>query len=185
MEIKQLSSNGYKLTDIFENRLLNELKKIADTFVSQEERRPDDSPEMPAPILGARREVVNLLHNTTYASITHDLIKYISDILIKIDKNVSIHAIEVWRDYPGFRMFTHFDFDYVPNVAVIYLDGNGSRSMGTVYYENDQEYFIEYLDNSGLVLLNSNKVEHGPVGEVAGVEYRKILYLNWTNNGQA
>lgn len=183
MQIKQLSLNGFKLTNIFENRLLNELKKVADTFIPQEERLPADSPDVLAPIPGARREVINLLHNPTYTSLADDLIKYMSDILIKIDKDVSIHGIEVWRDYPGFRMFTHFDFDYVTNVAVIYLDGNGSRSMGTVYYENDQEYFIEYLDNSGLVLLNSNKVEHGPIGEVAGVEYRKILYLNWTNNG--
>jgi hypothetical protein len=177
MEINQISTNGYKLTNVFDASLLNEYITLADTFTSTSTRYAADSPYLPLPLPGSIREVVNI----TTGEAREQLAEFFSDLIIS-NTNGDLHqlrGIEFWRDYPGYRMETHYDFAYVQNVAIIYLDGNGGENMGTEYYENGIKYAVEYEKNSGIILLNSDRVLHGMIGEVTNVAYRKTMYINW------
>lgn len=173
METKQLSTNGYHVTNIFDEQTLNELITLADTFTPTSIRTTTDAPGLSMPIEGSNREVFFIDGGPVY----HKLVNRF------FNPRPYKSSIEIWRDYPGYRNLWHYDFAYVENVLIIYLDGAGGANMGTAFRENGNEYVVEYRKNSGLLLLNSNKVEHAMVGEVADVPYRKVLYINWTNNG--
>ena len=67
------------------------------------------------------------------------------------------------------------------HVLIVYLDGHDQIEMGTSYIE-DKEYKVNYKKNTGLLLLNSDKIKHGMIGSVQGIEYRKVLYANWMSN---
>lgn len=167
MKTDQLSPNGFVVTDIFEPKFLDKLIGVCDTFTPTHEWPTGDSPDLPEPLPTAHREVY------TFKS-TEDLYK---EILKKLDIVGTIN-IELWRDYPGYRNLTHRDFDNIRDVMIIYLDGKGEESMGTCLYD-PEKIIIPYVKNTGMLLFNSSKIEHGMVGEVSNVDYRRCLYINW------
>lgn len=167
METEQLSPNGFKVTDVFESEFLNKLVNICDTFTPSHEWPAGDSPELPEPLPGAHREVYMLNKRD---SLYKEIIKQLNI--------VGTINIELWRDYLGYRNLTHRDFDNIRDVMIIYLDGTDTETMGTCFYDPDK-FIIPYVKNTGMLLFNSSKVEHGMVGEVTDVDYRKCLYVNW------
>jgi len=174
MEIKQLSTNGYKLTDVLSFELLKEVEQIVDTFMPTSIRLTMDGPDMPAPSPDSIREVLLL-----DGPLKNKLIDCFKDLF---PEDSIIGGIELWRDHPGYNVGLHYDNIIVKNVLVLYLDGEGDPCMGTKYYEDGKEYSINYEKNTAILLLNSSKIYHGMYTEVAGVKYRKILYINWLNN---
>jgi hypothetical protein len=176
MKIKQISTNGYLITDVFDRKLYDEISCLIDNFVPVEVRPTADSPELPAPLPGARRESIFVegdLRNRIIAHLRTDL----TDIIV----NEKTGSIELWRDYNGYFQFRHFDAPIVKHILIVYFGNNSDTQLGTWYTENGQEYHSEYVENSGLILKNSNKVLHGLNKPIEGENYRKSLYLNWSN----
>jgi len=170
MEIKQLSKNGFRLCNVFDKDFLVELVNLTDTFIPDKIQFPGDSPELLTPKPGAVREVLHL-----------PMGEIKKRILSHFDFSLKTPAIEIWRDYPGYRNLIHFDAENVKNVIIVYLDSYGDGVMGTKYYEDNNEYFVEYQKNDGLMLYNSSKILHHMIGEVENVAYRKALYINWND----
>ena len=69
----------------------------------------------------------------------------------------------------------------VQNIIIIYLD-NGPFKMGTHYEEDGEIYSVPYVKNQGILLLNSDKNEHGMISSVPVGSLRKTLYINWKKN---
>jgi hypothetical protein len=169
MRVNQLSENGYKLTEVFNNEFLTELKTLVDTFTPTSNRDPYDAPELPLPLAGANRAVLTIKDTQLKNKILANFFEVIPN----------WNSVELWRDTTGYRQEIHVDVKYIHNVIIVYLDGSGTKNMGTVYFENNNEYYTEYKENTGLKLFNSNKIKHGMIGTVDGIEYRKILYITW------
>ena len=163
MIVTKLSEHGYKITEIFDQDLLEHLITLTDTFVPDSIR------------LGANPST----HRHSY-SLPNHLQKLVIDAVAEF--NISeVLAVELWRDYPGYESHFHFDDPAVQNIMIIYLDGNGSSKMGTGYVE-DKIYSVYYEKNCGLVLRNSNNISHGMIGSVIDVAFRKAIYINWIGN---
>lgn len=168
METQKLSPNGSIVTDVFDSAFLDKLVNFCDTFTPTHEWPAGDSPELPEPLPTAHREVFTLNHRE---SLYKEIIDY-------LNIRGKIINIELWRDYPGYRNLTHRDFDSIKDVMIIYLDGHGDVAMGTCFYDPER-FIVPYIKNTGMLLFNSSIVEHGMVGEVSGVDYRRCLYINW------
>ena len=164
----QLSANTFHLTEVFDKSLLNDIVEYADTFVPDSTRESYDAPHLSASIDGARREVIHL----TKGKMLSEIINCFPEI------GQQKFSVEFWRDYLGYRNGRHVDARHVKNIIVVYLDGSGGNNMGTAVYE-DKTYIAEYKLNTGIILLNSNQVEHQMIGTVDNTPYRKILYINW------
>ena len=161
MQINQLSANGYKISNVFDEPMLAEITQLVDTFT------PTD----------IRREV--LLLGIDHLKLKSKLDGYFFQIIPEVSGEI---AIELWRDYPGYTNNLHYDADIVHHIMIVYLDGNGEENMVTVYYENNEKYLVTYEKNNGLILLNTSKVYHGMGGSVPDdVKYRKLFYINWMN----
>jgi len=160
MKIDQLSTNGYTVTDVFDDVTLSELIEITDSFTPDKIR-----PEVRHVKFLSDKKIINLLHDSF-----KDLVK-----------NTQPGVIELWRDYPGYTNGYHVDDPMLNHVLIVYLDGHDQIEMGTGYIE-DKEYKVNYKKNTGLLLLNSDKIKHGMIGSVQGIEYRKVLYANWMSN---
>ena len=160
MKLAQLSTNGYAVTDVFDDVTLSELIEITDSFTPDKIR-----PEVRHIKFLSDKKIINLLHNSF-----KDLVK-----------NTRPSVIELWRDYPGYTNGYHVDDPMLNHVLIVYLDGHDQIEMGTGYIE-DKEYKVNYKKNTGLLLLNSDKIKHGMIGSVQGIEYRKVLYANWMSN---
>ena len=176
MEIKQLSSSGFKISNIFDDILLDKIEKIIDTFTPLSIRETLDRPDLPCPPTGARREVYQIDDTLKLM-----LMEYFSKITNSLEHP---GIVELWRDYPGYTNELHYDNTIVKNVLIMFVDGVGQTNMGTIYFEDNQEYRVEYEKNSGLFLLNSDKILHGMGGSVSGVAYRKVLYANWIHHNE-
>lgn len=158
------------LSNVFDDTLLADIIEIVGTFTPTQTWFPTDIPELPIPPQGARREVL-FLDNTDLKT------RVFNSVGMGIPMSASI---ELWRDYPGYRNLAHLDCDIVHNIIIVYLDSyNQEDIMGTRYFENDVEYSVKYKKNDGIMLFNSDKILHGMVGEVTGVEYRQSLYITW------
>ena len=160
MKLARLSTNGYAVTDVFDDATLSELIEITDSFTPDKIR-----PEVRHIKFLSDEKIINLLHDSF-----KDLVK-----------NTRPGVIELWRDYPGYTNGYHVDDPMLNHVLIVYLDGHDQIEMGTGYIE-DKEYKINYKKNTGLLLLNSDKIKHGMIGSVQGIEYRKVLYANWMSN---
>jgi hypothetical protein len=171
MNIEQLSTNGFALTDVFDLDFLTELGVLADTFVPTHNWDAYDAPGMPVLLPGANRAVLELKDYQLKEKILNN---FFTD-------RPGTSSIEIWRDTTGYRQELHTDIDYVKNVIIIYLDGTGGKNMGTMYFENNIEYYTEYKKNTGLKLLNSNTIIHGMMGTVENIPVRKVLYINWND----
>ena len=177
MQINQLSANGYKISNVFDEPMLAEITQLVDTFTPTDIRPTLDRPELPLPDPNSRREV--LLLGIDHLKLKSKLDGYFFQIIPEVSGEI---AIELWRDYPGYTNNLHYDADIVHHIMIVYLDGNGEENMGTVYYENNEKYLVTYEKNNGLILLNTSKVYHGMGGSVPDdVKYRKLFYINWMN----
>lgn len=180
MIIEQISANAYACTNIIEDwAVMYKTTELFAQFVPDETRLPADGAEYSSPIVGARREVRRV---TEYV--------YKQQVLDTVRRNVehllpteAIQAgFEIWRDYPGFRQALHQDQAPVNTVFIAYF--GTAPNMGTRWIENDQEYSIPYEFNTGLLLRNSDRIRHSMAGVVAGVDYRRSLYINWILTAQ-
>ena len=174
MNIQKLSDHGYRLTDVFSTDLLTECLKLVNTFTPSTIRDAWDAPELLAPRPDARREVCFVNNWDYYRQVVATIQSTVEPLL---SGNIEMRGFELWRDYPGYRQEIHYDATQVCHVMIVYL-GDGDN-LGTSYFENDKEYTVEYQTNTALLLLNSNKILHGLKNEVDGVDYRRLLYINW------
>jgi hypothetical protein len=163
MKLDQISANGYAVLDVFDDATLAELIEITDSF-TPDNIRTQGLDVRHVKFLSAKK-IVELIHNSF-----KDLVK-----------NAQLGSIELWRDYPNYTNLYHLDDPILNHVLIVYLDGHGQAEMGTGYIE-DKEYRVNYKKNTGLLLLNSNQINHGMVSSVQGTEYRKVLYANWLSN---
>jgi hypothetical protein len=163
----QLTENGFRLENVFDQAFLNKVVQYADTFVPSEIRNSYDAPHLTESLQTAKRESIRL----TRGSLARQITSYFPEIAY-------VKAIEFWRDYPGFRNAVHVDFEDVENIIIIYLGGSGGTDMGTAFYE-DGTHIAEYTLNTGIMLRNSNKIDHHMYGVVSDVAYRKTVYINW------
>jgi len=163
----KLSANGYQLTDIFESELLAELVALADSFEANQIRPHPDS----------RREVCY-----PSGTVSDKIIDAVRGVIAQVTPEMNrICAVEIWRDYPGYTNTQHIDDVTAQNVIIAYLDGRGEEGMGTFYIENER-YLVPYIKNSGLLLLNSDKIAHGMMDTVTATDYRRALYINWIDS---
>jgi hypothetical protein len=176
MEIKQLSAHGYSLSNILDESILNELTTLVDSFIPLFREVTHDGPGFPKAMPDSDREVY-CLDNDLEVKIKN----YLFDLNFFSNKDTTSN-IQLWRDYPGYRQLLHRDQNEINNILVIYLGGVGNPELGTVYYENDVEYIVEYKKNNGIYLLNSDQILHGLKGTVAGVDYRRTMYINWVKS---
>lgn len=178
MKIKQLSTNGYQLLDIFEPNLYAKIKLTIDSFIPVEENWPaGDSPELKSLKPTARREVFSLFNEKDMRSEIINSLK-----LLEIPNK--LNAIMLWRDYLGYRNLLHRDPYPVQHVCIIYFGDHHNNDMGTAYYENNTEYIVPYRSNSGILLKNSCDIDHRMFGEVS-IDCRKSLYINWKPDERA
>jgi hypothetical protein len=162
--IKQLSTNGYQLSDVFEPEHLAVLTKQIDTFI----------PDFIQPHPDGRREKLAILDIGDPTNIRPT----VTELILQITPNLRyISSIELWRDYPGYTNSDHIDSSEIENIMILYFD-TGDNILGTRWFDPD-EYSVPYKANSGLLLLNSDKILHGLCGAVSGVKYRKAMYINW------
>lgn len=166
MSIKQLSTNGYAVSDVFSDNLLQELVELGTTFTPTSIRTGGDGT--------AIREVL-FATGTIKTKVSNEVIEFLK----QLDINAQVDAIELWRDHPGYTNFWHVDNPIIKNILIVYLDGTNA---GTEYKENDQHYSVEYNKNTGLILLNSNQVLHGMVGKVED-SLRHVVYVAWSKHG--
>jgi hypothetical protein len=176
MKIKKISANGYLVNDVFDQTLYNEISNLIDNFVPDSIRPTDDSPEMPDPLPGARRESIILTGN-----LQNRIIEHLQNNLADLFEDEKIGKLELWRDYTGYYQFKHYDAPIVKHILIVYFGNSVDSQLGTWYTEEGQEYRAEYIENSGLILKNTGKVLHGLNKPVEGQNYRKALYLNWLN----
>ena len=160
MIIDQLSANGYTVSDIFDNTTLDTLIELTDSFDPDRIR-----PNVRHVKFLKDQKIANLL-DTSFKHLVGD---------------THVGIIELWRDYPEYTNLYHIDDSIMSHVLVVYLDGEDQIDMGTGYIE-DKEYKVNYKKNTGLLLLNSDKIQHGMIGKVHDVKYRKVLYANWLPN---
>jgi hypothetical protein len=164
MHIKQLSPNGYAITDAFDQDTVESIIKQIDTFECHY-TRPSGDP------LAGHRELLSVLDTFDHTALYK--------IIQQINANIHINSIELWRDYPGYTNADHRDDPNIENVMIIYF-GNGPDDLGTRWYDPN-EFAVPYKINTGLILLNSSQILHGLRGEVVGCDYRRALYVNWRN----
>ena len=164
MNMTKITNNGYRLTDIFDAVTMSEMLVIVNSFV----------PTLIRTVPNSRREVYYAepkLHNK--------VVKLFIDIINQLTPNVStINAVEFWRDYPLYTSTRHTDDATAQNVAIVYLD-SGDSGMGTFFTEDGIDYTTDYITNTGLLLLNSSKIEHGMIDKVTAADYRRVMYINW------
>lgn len=163
MNIQQKSPNSYELINVFESQHFDRLYTIMETFI----------PDFTQTSHQGRREKL-----AGFNIIGQDIFDYIINIIKQITPNFDvITAIELWRDFPGYTNFDHVDDPTVENIMIVYLE-NGSRDLGTRCYD-PEEICVPYVKNTAFVLLNSNKITHGLIGQVHDVDYRRTIYINW------
>jgi len=163
-KIEPLTANGFRLSNVFPLDMLDYVSKQCDTFTNGHFRINGNG----------RRE-----YSTFNIDQTPEIKKHLYNLIFQITNKPFKHSsTELWRDYPGYTNDIHVDADNLENVMIIYL-GDGDCDMGTRWFESASEYHVPYTNNTGIVLLNSNKILHGMIGKVQGVDYRKSIYLNW------
>lgn len=168
MHIKQLSTNGYTVTDAFDQDTVESIIKQIDTFEC-DYTKPGGNPQ------AGHREILSV-HDTFDCTALYKIIQ-------QINTDIHITSIELWRDYPGYNNADHYDDPNVENIMIIYF-GNGADDLGTRWY-NPDEFAVPYKINTGLILLNSSQTLHGLRGEVSGCDYRRAIYVNWKNLAKA
>lgn len=166
MEIKQLSTNGFCVTDIFSKQIFEYLDKVSTSFVPVQVQMYTET---------IKREVFRSTDST------HKIVKNIvHPIASKVTDDFShICGVELWRDYPGYTNAIHYDDPVAQNIMIVYLGDDILDVAGTEYFENDQHFKVDYKKNTGLILLNSDKIKHGLVGEVPNNVIRRTVYINW------
>ena len=163
MNIRQLSLNSYQLTEVFESDKFAQLKNLLETF----------TPDYVQSNSAGRREKL-----AAFNVISKDTFDYLVNIIKQLTPNFDVvTAIELWRDFPGYTNFDHVDDPTVENIMIVYF-GSGPGELGTRCYD-PEEIRAPYESNTGFVLLNSNKITHGLVGQVHGVDCRQTIYINW------
>lgn len=164
MNIKQLSPNGYAVSDAFDQDTVESIIRQIDTFEC-------DYIKFGGNPQAGHREVLSV-YDTLDRTALYKIIQL-------INSDIDITSIELWRDYSGYTNADHHDDPNVGNIMIIYF-GNGSDDLGTRWYDPD-EFVVPYKINTGLILLNSSRILHGLRGEVAECDYRRAMYVNWRN----
>ena len=161
MDIKQLSTNGYLVQNVFDDLLIQQLTQISDPIEirthdgkQRQVYKPDDQ---------LCDQITSMVKNTITEVTTCEII---------------ITAIEVWCDEPGYYLGPHLDDVRAQNIMIVYLS-KGHESLGTMFYEDRQKHVVPYKYNSGLILLNSDKTIHGMNQKVSDINYRRAVYINW------
>jgi hypothetical protein len=170
MEINNLSTNGFALSNVFDPVLLTDIVDRCNTFFRNQIRPSQPNGDNP-------REVCFIRDNT---DLRHRILDSISFIIHTVTEKPRIRGMELWRDHPGYINPFHYDAPSVQNVMIIYL-GDEELEIGTEY-EEGVRFKIPYKKNTGLILLNSDKIFHGMVGSVPAGIIRKSLYINWIND---
>jgi len=161
MQIEKLSDYGCRITDVFKPALLEEICNLCNTFEADSIRTNADT----------IREVINLYNTELRYKVVHALLPILKE-------NISV--MEMWRDHPGYANAYHVDDPVVQNIIIVYL-GDEELGMGTGYIDQEH-YTVPYKKNTAIMLLNSDKIIHGLIGQVPDGVIRKTLYINWRNN---
>jgi hypothetical protein len=170
MIFEKLSTNGYQISEVFEQSLLNEIINLQNV-------------EKIITRSGKNREV--------YAVDDSLKLKIVSSVLTTISETMNIKlsdikqkyffSVEVWKDEPGYYLGPHKDHPSVENIIITYLN-DGNESMGTMFYDDEKKHAVPYKSNCGLMLFNSDTIVHGMNKRVDGVNYRHSVYINWTSH---
>ena len=161
MHLKQMSTNGYLVSNVFDDSLINQLTQGSNLVETR--TRGDYQRRVYKPSDQLCDQMMSVVRKTITEVTAHDVV---------------ITAIEVWHDDPGYYLGPHIDDTRVQNIMIVYL-GEGNQTLGTMYYENNQKHTVPYEYNSGLILLNSDKTIHGMNAKVSGIEHRCAVYINW------
>lgn len=169
MILNRLSQNGYYANDIFPAEVVSTLLDLCKTFSGDDIHDVRGNPDL------GLREVHMLFKKNS--NLEQTLISYIENQIKDITPDFGqLYGFELWRDHKGWINPLHIDCLEAQNIMIVYLD-NQSNINGTEYIENNIKYSAEYKQNTGLVLLNSDTIKHGMVGEVN--ETRHCLYTIW------
>jgi hypothetical protein len=163
MQIDRLSPSGFILTDVFGTDLLNEIRTACETFEPTQIQTSGTS----------AREAYFL----TQGDLRQKIINAVIAIIQTVTDNPKIRGVELWRDYPEYINPYHYDDPIVQNVMIVYL-GDEELTAGTGYTE-EHNFIVPYKKNTGIMLLNSDKIYHGMIGSVPANVVRKTLYINW------
>lgn len=167
MDLTQISKNGYRLTNVFDEIRLEQMRDLC-AFFEPMEVRPgynNESKRESFFISGPLKTQLDLHFKRTLLNLTGIIKEQVT--------------YELWRDYGGYYNLWHKDFPNVHNVIIVYLDENMPAMVGTQYEEDGEIYSVSYKQNNAMVLLNSNQINHGMIGPVPMGMVRRTLYINW------
>ena len=165
----KLSNSGYKVTDVLPDFLIEEINNYKKT-VKPTQVQPWH--------LGGHRSAWFLTDPEN--SIRKHIEQQVKiEIENAIGKKIELRGFEIWEDTAGYEnAWHHDDPNNVRNILIVYL-GNDNRGMGTVFKEDDIEYVLPYSHNTGLLLLNSDVIQHAMDKCVPIDTIRKTFYINF------
>jgi hypothetical protein len=150
MIITPITENGFALSEVFSDDMLQYALNLVDTFTPDRVEYGNREIHLitEAPLINAIRQIVP-----------------------------GARGMELWRDNPGYFNPGHFDDPNAGNVLIVYL-GDYETGLGT-WFDDNGHHVTPYKMNTGIKLLNSTKIFHGMDGTVPAGFVRKVLYFNW------
>ena len=166
MKIEKLSTNGFKVSDVFDEIQLAKIVDLINTVpVTAKKLTPNGHREDYGFDVGDTRDnIVNC---------------FVNDLESIVPVGV-ISTVSLWRDYNGYVNSLHYDCECFKHIMIVYLGDGNNGVNGTRWIEDDQEYSVPYSINTGLILLNSEFVLHGMIGSVENMDYRRTMYMGWS-----
>ena len=162
MMISKVSTNFYRLDDVFSDELLTEIDSKFANVIDWQTREG---------AFGIRRE--SCIESPKLNEEITPIVNFIEQV---IDKKVYSNGSVLWYDYLGYQNGMHTDLS--PNLAVnlqVYLN-DGSDNMGTSCFD-EEWHSVPFKKNCGYVLIGPTKIKHGM--RYAAEEDRLSLYQSF------
>jgi hypothetical protein len=166
MKVKQISTNGFSISEVFDTVALDKLVNMVNTAPVSVIKLAPHSHRDEYILTGEEQEYFK---------------PYFVDELRKLTPEFStLSTFTTWRDYPGYSNADHYDCDCFKHIMIVYLGDGNNGINGTRWVEDGQEFGVPYTINTGLILLNCEFVLHGMTGVVENMDYRRLLYIGWS-----
>jgi len=93
-------------------------------------------------------------------------------------------GLSIWKDLPGYSIEKHTDNPIIDFALQIYLSGDPSLNLGTIFENDNQKFCVDYTANTGYIMDNTKKIPHSMPNTVPASYNRYSLYAIWskTNN---
>lgn len=167
MNIEKVSTNGFKISDVFDKEHLEKIVNLIDTVPAVAKKLTP----------GGYREDIGVDFGETRDYVVNCFIDNLRTVTPEIN---IISTVSMWRDYNGYTNGLHYDCDCFKHLMIVYLGDGNNGINGTQWIDDNQEYSVPYAINTGLILLNCEFVLHGMIGAIENMDYRRTMYIGWS-----